>query len=134
VRVFYDYPLAFRPLSRLANKGEWGVCGIQGILGVTPGGMYALCGIGEQIPELTFGVVGKDALSEVWKNASNIGRHPRRAARPPAGHLRHLPDETRLPGELPGAELLSHRQPVGAFLFCEQADQAGLFPASRKSL
>lgn len=134
LRVVFDYPLAFRPLSRLANKGDWGVCGIQGILGVTPGGMYALCGIGEQIPELTFGVVGKDALSEVWNT------HPTllaiRAGLP--DRLQGICATCLMKHACRGSCLAQNYYRTGSlwapFWFCEQADQAGLFPPSRKSL
>ena len=30
-------------------------------------GHYALCGIGEQVPDMVFGAVGKDRLEEVWR-------------------------------------------------------------------
>jgi len=44
LRLIFDYPLAFRPLRRIAD-GEGGTCGILAILGVLAGGHYALCGI-----------------------------------------------------------------------------------------
>jgi len=66
IKVEFDHPLAFRPLSRIA--GGSGTCGILGILGVLSTGHYALCGIGMQIKELIFGRVGKDALAGVWRS------------------------------------------------------------------
>ena len=66
VRLFFDYPMAFRAMSRIAGGDGCSVCGILGILGVMASGHYALCGIGEHIPELVFGKVGTDRLEEVW--------------------------------------------------------------------
>jgi SynChlorMet cassette radical SAM/SPASM protein ScmF len=70
LRIFFDYPQAFRALSRIASNDGCTVCGIFGILGVIPSGHYALCGIGEQVPDLIFGAVGKDNLEEVWRDNS----------------------------------------------------------------
>jgi SynChlorMet cassette radical SAM/SPASM protein ScmF len=130
LRLFFDLPLAFRLLSRMASDG-CGICGILSILGVIPSGHYALCGIGEQVPELVFGVVGVDALETVWHenptlNAIRLG----------------------LPNEIGGvcAECLMKYRCLGSciaqnyyrtnslwapFWFCEQAEAAGLFPATR---
>ena len=129
--LYFDYPHAFRPLSRIASGQGCGVCGVLGILGVIPSGQYALCGIGEHLPELVFGQVGVDPLDEVWRN------HPL------LNELREgLP--SRL-GGVCGRCLMKHRC-LGSclaqnyyrmhdlwapFWFCEQAEQAGLFPASR---
>ncbi len=66
LRLHYDYPAAFRPLSRLAGPDGNGVCGIYGILGLLPDGHYALCGIGAHIPELVFGDARVDPLEVVW--------------------------------------------------------------------
>ena len=68
LRVFFDYPAAFQPLTRMATGDGCGVCGILGILGVIASGHYALCGIGEQLPGLVFGEVGADRLEVVWRD------------------------------------------------------------------
>jgi SynChlorMet cassette radical SAM/SPASM protein ScmF len=134
LKLFFDYPQAFRPLSRLASGDGAGVCGIMGILGVLPSGKYALCGIGEQIPEMVFGTVGEDPLAEVWHN------------HPVLSSLR-----TGLPGQQEGVcgRCLMKQKCLGSciaqnyyrthnlwapFWFCEEAEEAGLFPASRLTL
>ena len=43
-----------------------GQCGIFGILGVLGDGSYALCGIGETVPDLVFGHAARDRLEDVW--------------------------------------------------------------------
>jgi SynChlorMet cassette radical SAM/SPASM protein ScmF len=131
LKLFFDYPPAFRPLGRIARGDGCGVCGILGILGVIAGGHYALCGIGEQVPELVFGRVGADGLAEVWRKSEVLNE------------LR-----AGLPGQLEGvcARCLMRRSCLGScvaqnyyrsgrlwapFWFCEEAERAGLFPASR---
>jgi len=129
--LFFDYPHAFRSLSRIASGDGCGVCGILGIIGVIPSGHYALCGIGEHLPELTFGRVGEDRLDRIWRG------HPLLTL------LREdLPE--RLEG-ICGRCLMKHRC-MGAcvaqnyylsrnlfapYWFCEEAERQGLFPFSR---
>ncbi len=66
--LFYDYPAAFRILPKMFGKNGDGcsACGIKNILGVLSDGSYALCGIGENVPELVFGHAEKDSLCFVW--------------------------------------------------------------------
>jgi len=70
LRLHYGLPLAFRSMSRMfGEKGDGcASCGILEIIGVLANGNYALCGIGEHIPELVFGNASKDPLETVWKN------------------------------------------------------------------
>ncbi len=69
--VFYDHPMSFRLLGDMFGEQGYGcgVCGIKGILGVLADGSYALCGIGETIPEMIFGHASTDRLDYVWKNS-----------------------------------------------------------------
>ena len=132
LRLFFDYPMAFRPLSRMAHGDGCGVCGIFGILGVIPSGQYALCGIGEQVPNLVFGTVGVDPLETVWRENEVLNTI-----------------RARLPGDLGGvcADCLMKHHCLGSciaqnyyrsgdlfapYWFCELAETAGLFPASRR--
>jgi SynChlorMet cassette radical SAM/SPASM protein ScmF len=70
LHVYYDHPLAFRPLGKMfgSNGDGCGVCGIMSILGVLANGAYALCGIGEMVPELVFGDAATDHLGDIWNN------------------------------------------------------------------
>jgi SynChlorMet cassette radical SAM/SPASM protein ScmF len=131
LKLFFDYPMAFRPLSRIAERDSCGVCGILGILGVIPSGHYALCGIGEHVPELVFGSVGHDKLEEIWN-----------------GHPFLIELRNGLPGRLEGvcARCLMKHRCLGSciaqnyyatgsfwapFWFCACAEKAGLFPPTR---
>lgn len=129
--LVFHYPLAFRALRRVASGEGCSTCGIFGILGVIASGHYALCGIGEQVPDLVFGEVGKDPLEHIWRDNAVLQ------------DLREgLPD--RLEG-ICGRCLVKHRcrgscvaqnyyrtgSLWGANWFCEEAEKAGLFPASR---
>lgn len=131
IPLFFDYPLAFRPLSRMASGDGCDTCGILGILGVIPTGHYALCGIGEQISELVFGAVGNDLLEAVWQENQV---------------LKDLREG--MPNSLSGvcARCLMKHQCLGSciaqnyyeagnlwapYWFCQRAEEARLFPPSR---
>jgi SynChlorMet cassette radical SAM/SPASM protein ScmF len=64
LRIIYSHPMAFRPLGRMLgeNQDGCGVCGILGIIGVLANGSYAMCGIGETVPELVYGHADTDRL------------------------------------------------------------------------
>lgn len=68
IHLFYTHPAAFKPLSALYGPQGDGcsTCGIMGILGVLADGSYALCGIGETVPELVFGSAATDSLEKIW--------------------------------------------------------------------
>ena len=134
IKLFFDYPLAFRPLSRLAHETGGGRCGILTILGVLASGEYALCGIGTHVRELTFGMAGQDALAGLWRDAAV---------------LREL--RAGMPDRLTGvcADCIMREQCFGTcvaqsyyrtqslwspFWFCEQAGATGQFPASRMAV
>jgi radical SAM protein with 4Fe4S-binding SPASM domain len=106
-------------------------CGIFGILGVLASGHYALCGIGEQVPDLIFGEVGKDLLEEVWRD--NAILKSLREGLP--GRLEGVCGRCLMKERCLGSCVAQNYYSKGSlwapYWFCEQAEQAGLFPASR---
>jgi SynChlorMet cassette radical SAM/SPASM protein ScmF len=131
LRLVFDYPPAFHPLSRIAS-GDGSACGILGILGVIASGHYALCGIGEHIPELVFGTVGKEKLEDIWRDDETLNS------------LREgLPDSLTGICEICIMKHVCYGSCIaqnyyrtdnlwGAYWFCEQANEIGKFPATRK--
>jgi SynChlorMet cassette radical SAM/SPASM protein ScmF len=136
LKLFYSHPVAFRPLNRMFGvEGDGcGQCGILGILGVLGNGSYALCGIGETVPELVFGHAGLDRLEDVWNNNAVLVQ------------LRE-----GIPGRLQGicGECLMKRVCLGHCLaqnfyrtkslwasnwYCEEAAKRTLFPETRISV
>jgi len=133
MKLFFDYPIAFRSLKRISTGDGCSACGILGILGVLPGGLFALCGIGKHVPELVFGRAGIDQLSDVWYNNST---------------LKNL--RKGLPERLEGicADCLMKHICLGSCIaqnyyrtatlwsphwFCGNAERAGIFPDSRRA-
>lgn len=131
LRLFFDYPMAFRPLSRIAKENGNGVCGILGILGVVASGHYALCGIGEHVPKLVFGMVEKDRLEEIWRE--NIVLNTLRAGLP--DRLGGVCAQCLMKHTCLGSCIAQNYYRTGSlwapFWFCEQAETMGLFPKTR---
>ena len=129
--IMLDLPMAFRPLPRILAEGPGERCGILGILGLLADGDYALCGIGQNVPELVFGTAGSDSLAAIWES------HPM---------LTSLRDgiSTRLQG-ICGRCALNQvclgsclaqnyyraHDLFAAFWLCEEAEREGLFPRTR---
>jgi SynChlorMet cassette radical SAM/SPASM protein ScmF len=131
LRLFIDYPHAFRALHRIASGDGCNACGIFGILGVLAGGHYALCGIGEQVPDLVFGEVGKDLLEEVWRE--NAILKALREGLPE--RLEGVCSRCLMKKGCLGSCIAQNYYRKGSLWapnwFCEQAEEAGLFPTSR---
>jgi radical SAM protein with 4Fe4S-binding SPASM domain len=96
-----------------------------------PEGLLAMCGIGIEIPELVYGKLGIDRVSDIWSNNSTL-----------------IALRNNLPGKMEGVcgECIFRQQCLGscvaenfhqshrltaAYWFCEQAQQSGLFPNQR---
>ena len=131
VQLFFDYPFAFRPLSRIASGNGADTCGILGILGVIPTGYYALCGIGEHVPELVFGTVEEDHLEAVWHENQILKELREGMPSKLDGVCGRCLLKHRCLGSCIAQNYYETRSLWAPFWFCQQADEAGLFPESR---
>jgi len=133
LKLYYDLPLAFRPLSKMFGQNGDGcsTCSILKIIGVLANGNFALCGIGSHVSELIFGNAASDSLEDIWKN-NNILAELREG----------------LPSRLEGICSRCHFKRVCSasciaqnyyrtkslwkpFWICDQASQQKLFPQTR---
>jgi len=129
IDLYYDYPPAFRSLSRI-SKGN-GTCGILGILGVISTGHYALCGIGMHIKELVFGSAGKDPLERVWREHPVLMEIRRGLPEKLEGVCRNCLMKYLCLGSCIAQGYYRANRLWAPFWFCEQAEQNGLFPVNR---
>jgi SynChlorMet cassette radical SAM/SPASM protein ScmF len=135
LRLHYSHPVAFRPLGRMYGRegSGCGVCGINGILGVLANGSYALCGIGEHVPELVFGHVSKDPLADVWKD-NPVLREIREGL---PRRLGGICGECLMRGVCLGSCIAQNyyrsRDLWAPHWYCEEARGLGLFPEARLS-
>lgn len=127
IKIYFDYPPAFRSLSRLAEG--CGVCHILNILGVLSDGSYALCGIGYSVPELIFGRVGE--LQQVWKGNEILKRLRRDLPEGLQGVCKSCLMKNICFGACVAQNYYREKSLFSAFWFCQEAHEKGLFPNTR---
>jgi SynChlorMet cassette radical SAM/SPASM protein ScmF len=131
--LFYDHPAAFRPMSKMfGDKGDGcSKCGILGILGVLAHGSYALCGIGENVPELVFGHAEVDRLEDIWETTKALNQL--REGLP--GRLEGICEDCLMKGVCLGSCIAQNyyksKRLWAPFWYCEEARKVGLFPDTR---
>ena len=136
LRLVYSHPAAFKPLSRMFGEGGdgCGVCGIFGILGVLGNGSYALCGIGETVPEMVFGHAEKDRLEDVWKNTPILNEI--REGLP--GKLEGICADCMVRGVCLGnciaQNYYTNKDLWASYWYCEEAKKVNLFPDTRRGV
>jgi len=131
LKLFFHYPHAFRALKRIANGVGCGACGIFGILGVLANGHYALCGIGEQMPDLVFGEIGKARLEEVWRENAILKALREGLPERLEGVCSRCLMKRRCLGSCVAQNYYSTGSLWAPNWFCQQAEEADLFPTSR---
>jgi SynChlorMet cassette radical SAM/SPASM protein ScmF len=133
LRLYYSHPLAFRPLGKMfgSNGDGCAVCGILGILGVLADGSYALCGIGETIPELVFGHVKKDLLNDVWYNNSILNEIREGMPHRFEGICRSCVVKNICLGNCVAQNYYRSKNLWEGYWYCEEAKNRGLFPETR---
>jgi SynChlorMet cassette radical SAM/SPASM protein ScmF len=134
--LYYSHPPAFQPLGKMfGNKGgACGVCGILGILGVLSNGTYALCGIGQTVPEFIFGDAAKDKLEKVWNNTPILQELRQGMPWRLEGICAECAMKNRCFGNCVAQNYYSSKSIWAGYWYCEEADKKGLFPATRKRL
>jgi SynChlorMet cassette radical SAM/SPASM protein ScmF len=132
-RIIFSHPHAFQPLSRMfgSNANNCGICRILNIIGVLGNGMYALCGIGETVPELVFGDARTAKLEDVWNN--NPVLNELRAGLP--SKIKGICAECLMRGICLGSCIAQNyflnKDLWSPFWYCQQAHEKGLFPKTR---
>jgi SynChlorMet cassette radical SAM/SPASM protein ScmF len=134
IKLYFDYPAAFRSLSRIAADGDSSACGILSILGVLPSGEYALCGIGSHLKELVFGKVVDDDLKKIWYDNQVLQDLRKGLPEKLAGICSHCLMKHICLGSCIAQNYYRTNSLWTPFWFCEQAEEAGLFPDSRIDL
>lgn len=133
IRLIFSHPMAFRPLGRMfGDKGDGcGVCGILGILGVLSDGSYAMCGIGETVPELIFGNSSTDSLEDLWNNTPIIKEL--REGLP--NKLKGICGDCLMKGVCLGSCIAQNhymsKDLWAPFWYCDEARSRGFFPDTR---
>lgn len=133
LKLHYDMPMAFRPLSKMFGpKGDGcASCGILGILGVLANGKYALCGIGSHIKELIFGDAVKDKLEDVWENHPVLVQLREGMPRRFEGVCGNCRMKRACLGSCIAQNYYRSQNLWAPYWFCEEAREKGIFPVTR---
>ncbi len=131
--LYYDHPAAFRSLGKMfGNKGDGcSRCGILGILGVLANGGYALCGIGESVPELVFGHSALDSLDDIWKTTDILNELRSGLTDRLEGICGDCLMKNVCLGSCVAQNYYKNKNLWAPFWYCEEARKAGLFPDTR---
>ncbi|MEQ8192459.1 MAG: SynChlorMet cassette radical SAM/SPASM protein ScmF, partial [Candidatus Eremiobacterota bacterium] len=132
--LHYSHPHAFRPLGKMFGNGAdgCGTCGIFGIIGVLADGSYALCGIGETVPELVFGYIDKNRLKDVWENNRLLNEIREGLPRKLEGICKDCLMKTMCLGSCIAQNYYMTKNFWSSSWYCEMAKETGLFPESRR--
>jgi SynChlorMet cassette radical SAM/SPASM protein ScmF len=133
LNLYYDHPMAFRPLGKVfgQNGDGCGVCGILGILGVLANGSYALCGIGETVPDLCFGHASSDSLEDIWKKTPVLLELREGLSMRFEGICGDCLMKGLCLGSCVAQNYYQSRNLWAPYWYCEEAQYRGLFPETR---
>lgn len=129
--IFFDIPMAFKSLRHILEGDGCSVCGVKTLLGVLADGQYALCGIGENVPELCFGRVAKSELNDVWSQNPVLGRIRSGLPEDLKGVCRGCVMKARCLGHCIAQNYYRNGDLFSANWFCELAVTESLFPTTR---
>jgi len=133
LHIDYSHPMVFRPLGKMfgENGDGCGICGILSILGVLATGSYALCGIGETVPELVFGQAATDSLEDIW-NKNRVLLELRNGI---SHRLEGICGDCLMKGVCLGSCVAQNyyrsKNFWAPYWYCEDAYDRGLFPETR---
>lgn len=130
VRVIFDIPTAFHSVHRLVSEKP-SHCGILTILGLLSNGDLALCGIGTSVPELVYGNIEHDRLSDVWSTSPGLAELRRVIPAELSGICSRCIHQYQCLGNCVAANYHATRKLGASFRFCTEAEEQGLFPRTR---
>jgi SynChlorMet cassette radical SAM/SPASM protein ScmF len=131
IKLLYSSPPAFKAVSRLKQRRSISGCGIFNTLGVLGTGKYALCGIGESVPELVFGDARTDSLADVWNKNEVLNEIRQGLPLKLKGICRDCVLKKGCLGSCIANNYYAYRDLFAPHQFCEKAYKEGLFPRSR---
>ena len=129
--LHYSHPFAFRRMSKLFGENDCGGCGIFSIMGVLGSGNYALCGIGQNVPEMVFGDARSDRLADIWNNNPVLQTIRKGLPQKLEGVCADCSMKKFCLGSCIANNYYKDKNIFAPYWFCKQALEAGIFPKSR---
>ncbi len=133
LRLLYSSPLAFKSLGNMFGDGNGcGTCHILNILGVLSDGTYAMSGVGEATPELTYGDASTDSLEDVWNDSPVINELRDGIPNKFEGICGDCLMKGICIGSCIAQNYYTSKSLWAPYWYCEEARKIGRFPESRK--
>jgi len=129
IPLFFGWPVAFRSINRLVRSE--GKCNIFNILGVLSTGNLAICGIGAQVPDLCYGMLGQDSVNDIWVNNSKLLELRKKLPLELSGVCSQCIFKTSCMGYCVAGNYSASKSLSAPFWFCQMAYEQRLFPRSR---
>jgi len=131
LRLIFDVPPAFVPIKKIMSSGGVETCGILGILGVLHNGDGALCGIGENVPEMNFGSLLDGGVKRVWVENETLKLLRREVPHGLKGVCGRCVLKAYCLGKCRAWAFWETGDLLAPLTFCRIAYEEGLFPRSR---
>jgi len=129
-RVVFDIPPAFKSLHEIRTHG-FGTCGILSILGVLHNGHAGLCGIGLHIKELDFGDLKTLGIKQIWEENAVLNSIRENLPQNLEGICGRCALRFYCLGKCIANTYNTKQNLFGAYGFCQDAYNQGLFPEMR---
>jgi SynChlorMet cassette radical SAM/SPASM protein ScmF len=133
IPVYYSWPMAFYNLKNLRTTTA-GTCNILGILGVLSTGHLSMCGIGEQEPELCYGLLGQDRIADIWLSHPMLRNLRNNMPQGLEGICGDCLFRDRCLGNCVAQCFHDSKSLTTPYWFCQMADEAELFPETRRKI
>lgn len=130
IPLFYSWPIVFHNIKRLLRGGN-DSCGILNILGILANGSIAMCGIGMELPELTYGTLGKDPLINIWVKNPTLQQLRFDVPKNLEGICSNCVFKWQCLGSCIAENYHQSQRLTAPYWFCQDTTQQGLFPEHR---
>jgi SynChlorMet cassette radical SAM/SPASM protein ScmF len=130
ISLRYSWPMAFYNTKALLNLESY-TCSIYHILGLLSNGQLAMCGVGTQMPDLVYGIVGKDRVADVWKSNPLLNELRKGVADNLEGVCGKCLFRGQCLGTCIAENYLLNGNLFAPFWFCREAYEKDIFPLSR---
>jgi SynChlorMet cassette radical SAM/SPASM protein ScmF len=131
IPIRFDIPHAFMPIRKII-KSDLGQCAINNVLGVLASGDVALCGIGATTPELIYGHVQSKGIKNIWTKSKDLARLRKMIPFQFEGICGNCVHQFSCLGSCVANNFHRSGKLNAPYFFCQQADEIGAFPNSRK--
>jgi SynChlorMet cassette radical SAM/SPASM protein ScmF len=131
ISLVYSWPMAFFNIHSLLTFQGYS-CSIFNVLGILPSGNLAMCGIGMQIPELSYGQIGQERIATIWTTHPMLVALRKRIPYELEGICGECVLRDRCLGLCVAENYLVHNRLTAPGWFCQEAFIQGRFPENRK--